>query len=231
MLFINLKERKMIKRHQEVTLVDMVIRHHQVAIWPTENHLNGKVMFIGMWTQNQEVFVPFAEGWFTQFPGPPEGIFVGVVISRQSEQKKKKRGAGSHRNTCGHCRNLGMPDWKTHNRFHCKRLQDLAPAELAGPAIKTITRRPMLVGMVIDRRSISLSAAGTFSSLFLSFRHINNCRCSLDTFPDVGKDGDQPPKNHPAFVSRSAAGVVFYPIEELIVNKNQRGPHQKLDIK
>ncbi|CAD6193262.1 unnamed protein product [Caenorhabditis auriculariae] len=187
---------------------------------------------------------------------------AGVVFYPIEELIVNKKQSGPSQKLdikCGHCRNLGMPDWKTHNRFHCKRLQDLAPAELAGPAIKTITRRPMLVGMVIDRRSISLSAAGTFIILvdvvirhhrvaiwpteksailiwnfrltILSFRHINNCRCSLDTFPDVGKDGDQPPKNHPAFVSRSAAGVVFYPIEELIVNKNQRGPHQKLDIK
>ncbi|CAD6193264.1 unnamed protein product [Caenorhabditis auriculariae] len=88
-----------------------------------------------------------------------QGIFVGVVISRQSEQKNAVLGCGHGFSDPINSRlatfagrsetlNLGMPDWKTHNRFHCKRLQDLAPAELAGPAMKTITRRPMLVGVV-----------------------------------------------------------------------------------
>ncbi|CAD6186343.1 unnamed protein product [Caenorhabditis auriculariae] len=38
-------------------------------------------------------------------------------------------------------------------------------------------------------------------------------------------------RNLPAVVFRRATGVVFYPIEELIVSKNQRVPNQKLDIK
>ncbi|CAD6193261.1 unnamed protein product [Caenorhabditis auriculariae] len=103
------------------------------------------------------VILFFASNGYLIGPGFSSVIFVGMVINRRTsvslskQEKMLDEMVMSHQQRCQaekiailngrvlfgmwtqkNKRNLGMPDWKTHNRFHCKRLQDLAPCKTCG---------------------------------------------------------------------------------------------------
>ncbi|CAD6193260.1 unnamed protein product [Caenorhabditis auriculariae] len=232
--------------HRNVILMELVIGHHQLAIWLTEK--SALIFLLAVETfshlgwdgdgtpssgrrattilsfrhnnnnrcisdnplhferdgdvrkQNQEVFVPFAEGLFTHLPDVSEGIFAGwhSIASQKKKAIIAVMGCGHGQTRCAEqllrhlgrdrdpinarvslvfsvrSRSSGINRAATAGTSGCltgrrttgstaRGCRTWPPAKLAGPAIKTITRRPMLVGMVIDHRSISLSVAGTSS--------------------------------------------------------------------